>query len=123
MMNAIETARNNTDVSLSPVPCMLDTQESTLLPSPHDLDGRVLLCIGGNAVCIVSPVIMDGYLAARKAYTYMEEQDDYGPYLLLTGYEYAHLTRQYRPLNLSPLEKREWQRGFIAGWNACSFGF
>jgi hypothetical protein len=53
----------------------------------------------------------------------MEEQDEYGPYLLLTGYEYAHLTRQYWPPNLSPLEKREWQRGLIAGWNASTFGF
>ena len=46
-----------------------------------------------------------------------------GPSLFLTGYEYAHLTRQYIPTNLSARNKREWQRGFIGGWTACSYGF
>lgn len=123
MMNAVETARTSTDVSLSPGPCIREKVDITPLPSPYDLHCYVLLCVGGNAVSKVSPVLMEGYRAARKTYADMEEQDDYGPYLLLTGYEYAHLTRQHCPATLSPLEKREWQRGFIAGWNACTFGF
>jgi hypothetical protein len=123
MVNYAETTSISTDVPLSPVPSTVEKQEIPPRPSSYDLDGRVLLRIGGNAVSMVSPVLMDGYLAARKAYAQMEEQDDYGPYLLLTGYEYAHLTRQYLPANLSLLEKREWQRGFIAGWNASTFGF
>jgi hypothetical protein len=123
MLNYAETARHSTDIPLSSVPCTLEKQDATLLPSSHDLDGRVLFRVGRNVVCTVSPVIMEGYLAARKAYEDMGEQDDYGFYLLLTGYEYAYLARQHCPATLSSLEKREWQRGFIAGWNACTFGF
>ena len=71
----------------------------------------------------VSPTFHEGYLAARNAYAQMEEHHEWGPYLFLTGYEYAHLTRQYIPANLSAANKREWQRGFIGGWTACSYGF
>jgi hypothetical protein len=51
------------------------------------------------------------------------EETEYGAYFLLTGYEYAHLVRQYVPADLPPIDKKEWQRGFIAGWNAYTFGF
>jgi len=73
-----------------------------------------VLCIGTITVGKVSPTLVNGYLAACKAYDEME-QTEYGAYFLLTGYEYAHLTRQYIPGNLSSVEKREWQRGFILG--------
>lgn len=26
------------------------------------------------------------------------------------------------PVGLSPLDKHEWQRGFVFGWNACILG-
>ena len=123
MMNDVETICRSTDVSSSSVPSPSEPQERTTPSALHDLYGRVPLCVGGNWVSQVSPIIMEGYLAARRAYTNMEEEDDYGPYLLLTGYEYAHLARQHLSPNLSSLERREWQRGFIAGWNACTFGF
>jgi len=71
----------------------------------------------------VSPTFKEGYLAARNAYAQMEEHDEWGPSLFLTGYEYAHLTRQHIPTTLSATDKREWQRGFIGGWTACSYGF
>ncbi|MBV9708225.1 MAG: hypothetical protein JO125_12545 [Chloroflexi bacterium] len=71
----------------------------------------------------VTPTFKQGYRAARRAYKQMEEQDEWGAYLFLTGYEYAHLTRQYIPTTLSATDKREWQRGFIGGWTACSYGF
>jgi hypothetical protein len=121
MLNYAQTARVSTNVSL-PVPCRGDEQETTALPSPLDPTSYVPLRIGGNAVGMVSSTLMDGYLAACKAYEEME-QTEYGAYFLLTGYEYAHLTRQYIPVGLSPVEKREWQCGFIAGWNASTFGF
>src|SRR6266496_2058493 len=120
MLNYAETVRRSTNVSL-PVPCTVDEQETTPLTSPIDLDGCVPLRIGYYH-CIVSSTLRDGYLAARKAYAEME-QTEYGAYFLLTGYEYAHLTRQYLPVGLSPVDKREWQCGFIAGWNASTFGF
>jgi hypothetical protein len=101
MMNYAETTRGSTDVPLSPVPSTVEKQEITSLPSLFEVKRYVLLCIGGNAVSKVSPVLMGGYFAARKAYADMEEQDDYGPYLLLTRYEYAHLTRQHCPPHLS----------------------
>jgi len=52
----------------------------------------------------------------------MAEQDEYGPFLFLTGYEYAHLARQHLPAGLTPVEKGDWQRGFIIGLIACVFG-
>jgi hypothetical protein len=122
MVNSAETARSRTDVSLSPIPSLCDEPETGPLPSPTDPDSYAWLCVGGNGVSMVSPTLMEGYLAARKAYAEMEETE-YGAYVLLTGHEYAHLTRQYLPSNLPPTKKREWQRGFIAGWNACTFGF
>ncbi len=74
MMNYAETTRRSTDVPLSPVPSTVEKQEITSLPSPFELERYVLLCIGGNAVSEVSPVLMEGYFAARKAYADMEEQ-------------------------------------------------
>ena len=76
----------------------------------------------GRFRCLVASSLMDGCLAARKAYAEMAEQDEYGPFLFLTGYEYAHLARQHLPAGLTPVEKGDWQRGFIIGWVACVFG-
>jgi hypothetical protein len=53
----------------------------------------------------------------------MEEQAPCGAYFLLTGSQYARLAKQYIPGNLSSGDKQQWQRGFVAGWNACTFGF
>jgi hypothetical protein len=114
MLNYAETASSSTNVPLSPVSSTLDERETGPLLSAIDLDNYVPLRIG----CYphkVSRTLKDGYLAACKAYDEMEEQTEDGAYSLLTGYEYAHLTRQYIPGNLSPVDKREWQRGFIVG--------
>ncbi len=121
MLNYAETASNSTIVSLTPVPCTAGGRETGPLPSPIDPTEYVPLRIGKNYMGMVSSTLMDGYFAARKAYAEME-QTEYGAYFFLTGYEYAHLTRRYLPVHLSPVEKREWQRGFIVGWNACTFG-
>ena len=121
MMNYAETASIGTNISLSPVPSPSNEQETSPLPSPTGLDSFVWLCIGNIAIGVVSATLMNGYLAACNAFQEMEGTE-HGAFFLLTGYEYAHLTRQYIPNNLSPIDKREWQRGFIAGWNACTFG-
>jgi hypothetical protein len=94
--------------------------ERTLLSAPTNCDHLVPFRIG-SYVCRVSPELKSGYLAACKAYTEMVMQTG-SAYFLLTGYEYAHLARQYLPRELSPVSKREWHRGFVAGWNVCTFG-
>ncbi len=110
-----------------PCPCPAstapDVQEGTRHPSFADPAPLPVPLRVGKYHFAVSPTFKQGYLAARSAYEQMEAQDEWGAYLFLTGYEYAHLTRQYLPAHLSPLDKREWQRGFIAGWTACSYGF
>jgi hypothetical protein len=121
MLNYAETASSSTNVPLSLIPCTLDERETGPLSSPIDPTEYVPLRIGKNDMGMVSSTLKDGYLAARKAYDEMT-QTEYGAYFFLTGYEYAHLTRQYLPGNLLPIKKREWQRGFIVGWNACTFG-
>ncbi|SRR5579875_222646 len=121
MLNYAETTSVSTIVSLSPVSSMNNERETGPLPSPTDLDNLVLLCAGSIIVGKVSPTLMNGYLAACKAYREME-QTEYGPYFLLTGYEYVHLARQSMPAGLSPIYKREWHRGFVLGWNACTLG-
>ena len=109
-----------------PFPCPASTalaeQESTPAPVPVKFRAYVPLRVGKPRF-LVSPTFHEGYLAARRAYEQMEEQEEWGAYLFLTGYEYAHLTRQYIPATLSGVDKREWQRGFIGGWTACSYGF
>ncbi|MBV9690014.1 MAG: hypothetical protein JO202_09910 [Ktedonobacteraceae bacterium] len=108
----------------TPFPCpastTLDEQDST--PASVKLRAYLPLRVGKSHF-EVSPTFHEGYLAARRAYAQMEEEDEWGAYLFLTGYEYAHLTRQYIPATLSGVDKREWQRGFIGGWTACSYGF
>jgi hypothetical protein len=121
MLNYAETTSVSTNVSLLPVSSTSDERETGPLPSLTGFDNLVLLCIGNIPFAKVSPTLKNGYLAACKAYHEMEETE-YGPYLLLTGYEYAHLARQCIPHNLSPVDKREWHRGFVVGWNACIFG-
>ena len=121
MLNYAETARASTDVPFSPVLHLVDEQKTAPLTSPMNLDGYVFLHIGGNTVGLVTPTLKDGYLTARKAFAEMAEQDEYGPFLFLTGYQYAHLARQHLPAGLTPAQKGDWQRGFIMGWVACVF--
>ena len=116
MLNNAETTNVSTIV-----PCTLDKEKVTR-STYRNLDQCVPLRIG-KSIILVSPTRMDGYLAACKAYREMEEQTEYGAYGFLTGYEYAHLARQYVPLGLSCTDQREWQRGFIVGWNASLLGF
>lgn len=80
----------------------------------------VPLCVGNTMIGIVSPILLEGYHAARKVYAEMEETAEEGPYFFLTGYEYAHLARRHMPAHLQRIERHEWQRGFIVGWNACN---
>ncbi len=108
MVNYAETASIRTNVSLSSAPTIFDD----LVP----------LRIGFYA-CMVPSMLKDGYLAACKVYADMEEQAACGAYFLLTGSQYARLAKQYIPGNLSSVDKQQWQRGFVAGWNACTFGF
>jgi hypothetical protein len=115
MLNYGETPSNRSNIPPS------GEQKTRPLTSLLNLNEYVPLRIGKKTIAMVSPPLRDGYLAARKAYAEMEEQTEDGPYLLLSGYEFAHLTRQYIPAGLSPADKREWQRGFIAGWNAATF--
>ena len=121
MLSYAETASSSTTVPFSPVLHLVDEQETGPLTSPTNLDGYVLLHIGGNMVGLVTPTLKDGYLTARKAFADMAEQDAYGPFLFLTGYQYAHLARQYLPARLIPAQKGDRQRGFIIGWVACVF--
>ena len=102
-----------------PFPCPAST---TLEEQDSEFATYVPLRVGKSHF-EVSPTFKEGYLATRRAYAQMEEHDEWGPYLFLTGYEYAHLTRQHIPTTLSATDKREWQRGFIGGWTACSYGF
>jgi len=117
MLNYAETPHVSTNVSLSSVS---HKQETGPLPSlTVNLNDCVML-YSGKAGYYVSPTLRNGYLAACKLHTEMEEQDEYGAYIFLSGYEYAHLARQYMPAGLSPKDKREWHRGFVLGWNACT---
>ena len=122
MLNYAETASSSTIVPVSPVPCTGNERENASRTSPLDLATYVPLHIGRYHFT-VSPTFKDGYLAARNAYEEMDEQDECGAYLFLTGYEYAHLVRQYIPVGLSSADKRAWQRGFIGGWTACTYNF
>jgi hypothetical protein len=70
---------------------------------------------------VVHPALAQGYRAACEAYHRMEEETECGPYLFLTGYEYAHLARRHCPEGLTAMEKHNWHCGFIAGWTACVF--
>jgi len=117
MLNYAETTSVSTIV-----PSTLDKQKITR-STCRNFDQYVPLSVGENFISLVSPTLMDGYLAACKAYREMEEQTEYGAYGFLTGYEYAHLARQYAPLGLSCTDQREWQRGFIVEWNASLLGF
>lgn len=74
----------------------------------------------GEACYSVSSTLRDGYCAAYTVYAQMEEQDEYGPYLFLSGYEYTHLARHSMPAALPSTLKREWHREFVLGWNACT---
>jgi hypothetical protein len=94
---------------------------SGALPSAPALSDVVLLTIGKGRYT-VSSRLKEGYLAACKAYANMEQQEENGPYFFLTGSEYTRLARQFMPAQLSRLEKHEWHRGFVAGWNVCTFG-
>lgn len=114
MLNYAETASISTNVSPS--------EGAISSPSPIDADKYVPLYISGQCYGDVSIPLKDGYLAACRAYKQMEEQDENGPYTFLSGYEYAHLARQYIPTGLSRLDKREWHCGFVLGWSACIFG-
>ncbi|MBV9706263.1 MAG: hypothetical protein JO125_02495 [Chloroflexi bacterium] len=105
-----------------PASTALAEQDSTLAPVPVKLSAYLPLRVGKYHF-EVTPTFMQGYRAARNAYAQMEEHHEWGPYLFLTGYEYAHLTRRYLPAHVSARNKREWQRGFIGGWTACSYGF
>lgn len=69
----------------------------------------------------VTSTLKDGYRAACEAHEDMEANTECGAYLFLTGHEYAHLSKQYMPAELPASQKREWQRGFVLGWNACIF--
>ncbi len=70
---------------------------------------------------VVHPMLAQGYQTACREYHRMEEECEYGPYLFLTGYEYAHLARKHAPAGLTRMEKHEWHCGFLAGWTACMF--
>ena len=121
MLNYTETASIGTNVSPSSVPTMGSERETEPLPSLRDFDTYVLLRIG-KARYRVSRTLEDGYLAACKAYEQMAEEDEWGPYLFLTGYEYAHLARQHMPADIPSTHKRARHRGFLLGWNVCTFG-
>jgi len=100
-------------------------QEDQPEPAPPTsslaLDTSERLYVGKTLIAMVSSILMDGYRAARKAYAAMEKEEEDGAFFLLTGYEYTHLGRRYLPAGLSPVEQKEWQRGFLAGWNAATF--
>jgi len=119
MLNYAATTNSNTIV---PVAVLHENKPEPALPtSPLALDISERLCVGKTLIAMVSPILMDGYRAARKAYAAMEEEEEDGAFFLLTGYEYAHLGRRHLPAGLSPVEQKEWQRGFLAGWNAATF--
>ena len=123
MLNYVETTSISTMVPLSSVLPVSKEQETGSHPSLSvDLIEYVPLRVGKITVAMVSSTLRDGYLAARKAYAEMEGHTEYGAYFFLTGYEYAHLARQYMPAQLSPTDKHEWQRGFVFGWNVCTLG-
>jgi hypothetical protein len=108
-------------ITLSPVPSPLGERETG--PLPLDRTEYVPLQMEGKETgFMVSSTLNDGYLAARTAYAEMEETEEYGAYFFLTGYEYAHLARQYIPGNLSPVDRGEWHRGFVVGCNVSTFG-
>lgn len=126
MLSHVETTSSSTIIPLTPVPSQGKQPETPALASSVEFS-EISLCIRPPRLKVVyigtfSVTFMDGYEAARRIYVQMEQEEKYGAYFFLTGYEYAYLVRQYLPTGLSLIEKREWQRGFIAGWNAATFG-
>lgn len=125
MVNQEEITSRNTIVPVAVL--QGDQPETTALPvliageeyAPFDLTLPSLRILH---VGIFSSTFMAGYQAARTTYMVMEQEDEDGAFCFLTGYEYAHLARKYLPAGLPSIERREWQRGFIAGWNAATFG-
>jgi|SRR5579875_20861 hypothetical protein len=122
MLNYVETTSISTIVSPSSVSSVSERETKPLPSLSVDPNEYVWLRIGKKALYGVSPLLKQGYLAACQAYTEMEEHDPCGPYIFLTGYEYAHLARRFMPVTFSPVDKREWHRGFILGWNVCTLG-
>jgi hypothetical protein len=120
MLNHAETTSSSTTVSLSPVFLAEKERETSPLPSlPVHLSEYVMLRIG-QARYYVSPTLRDGYHAACQVHAEMEENTEYGAYIFLSGSEYADLARQFMPAGFPPTLKREWHRGFVLGWNACT---
>jgi hypothetical protein len=64
MLDQMQVTSLTHPITLSPVHSP-DEQETGPLPSPMDFDSYVWLCVGGNGVCMVSPPLMEGYLAMR----------------------------------------------------------
>lgn len=122
MLTFTETTSISTIVPLSSVPSASERETGPLPSLSVDPDEYVWLRIGKEARYGVSPLLKQGYLAACQAYVEMEEHDPDGPYLFLTGYEYAHLARRFIPATFSPVDKREWHRGFVLGWTVCALG-
>ncbi|SRR6266568_5043632 len=111
MLTYAETASSSSIVSLPPVPCS-PSQE-------HGAEPLASWPMHTKRHWFVSAAVAEGYQAAQHTFHTMEEECENGAYVALTGYEYAHLARQYPPTGLTAVQKKDWQRGFILGWVGC----